>query len=73
MTHHEQFQDYHRMLAFLTVFKEAAVSKAKSVVFDMRLKYGPNINTNSAAFRFMFSEALKIIVTKPIHLPTYRG
>ena len=38
-THHEQLNDFQRMLKFLSAFKEANSSKSVAIIFDVRLAF----------------------------------
>eukprot|EP01114_Cavostelium_apophysatum_P023836 TRINITY_DN910_c0_g1_i1.p1 TRINITY_DN910_c0_g1~~TRINITY_DN910_c0_g1_i1.p1 ORF type:complete len:947 (-),score=287.15 TRINITY_DN910_c0_g1_i1:24-2864(-) len=74
VTHHEKFQDYQRMMVpFINCFKDLSSPKAKSVIFDVRLKRGSNINASSYPFKFMFYEAFRsTLLTKEVNLSAFR-
>jgi len=74
VTHHEKFIDYqHKMMPLITCFREISSPKMKSLVFDVRLKKGTNINASIYPFKFMFYEAFRsTLLSKEIQLAAFR-
>lgn len=65
------------MLNFLNCFKEISPILSNrishSTVFDLRLRKGSvPLNSASGPFKYMFFEAMKIVLNQDIHLPCYR-
>jgi len=74
VTHHEKFIDYqHKMMPLITCFREISSPKTKSIVFDVRLKKGTNINASSYPFKFMFYEAFRTtLLSEELKLAAYK-
>ena len=65
------------MLNFLNCFKEISPiltsRPAQAIVFDLRLRKGSApLNSAAGPFKYMFFEAMKLLLTHDIHLPCYR-